>query len=121
MQTRYSRQQLEKNAKRLDNPPKLDGLRVLVVDDEADAHKWISTVLEECGAEVIAVGSGGEALGALEQFRPDVLVSDIGMPDEDGYTLIRKIRELELEIGGHIPAVPNSLSFNWDSKNLVFR
>ncbi|WP_193200351.1 ATP-binding protein [Nostoc sp. MG11] len=93
------------NAKRLDNPPKLDGLRVLVVDDEADTRKWISTVLEECGAEVIAVGSGGEALETLEQFRPDVLVSDIGMPDEDGYTLIRKIREIEPEMGEHIPAV----------------
>jgi CheY-like chemotaxis protein len=93
------------DATRLDNPPKLDGLHVLVVDDEADARKWISTVLEECGAEVIAVGSTGEALAALEQFRPDVLVSDIGMPDEDGYTLIRKIRELEPEMGGRIPAV----------------
>ncbi len=91
--------------KQLDNPPKLDGLRVLVVDDEADARKWISTVLEECGAEVIAVGSGGEALAAIKQFRPDVLVSDISMPDEDGYTLIRKIRGLEPKMGGRIPAV----------------
>ncbi|WP_026736302.1 ATP-binding response regulator [Fischerella sp. PCC 9605] len=88
-----------------DNPPKLDGLRLLIVDDEADTRKWISMVLQECGAEVIAVGSTGEALAALEQFKPDVLVSDISMPDEDGYTLIRKIRGLELEMGGRIPAV----------------
>ncbi|MBF2009477.1 MAG: PAS domain S-box protein [Chlorogloeopsis fritschii C42_A2020_084] len=89
----------------LDNPPKLDGLRLLIVDDEADTRKWISTVLQECGAEVIAVGSTGEALASLEQFIPDVLVSDISMPDEDGYTLIRKIRGLEPEMGGRIPAV----------------
>ncbi len=89
----------------LDNPPKLDGLRVLVVDDEADTRKWISTVLQECGAEVIAVGSTGEALAAFEQLRPDVLVSDISMPDEDGYALIRKIRELEPVTGRRIPAV----------------
>jgi len=89
----------------LENPPRLDGLQVLVVDDEADVREWISTVLTESGAQVIAVGSVGEALGALEQLRPDVLVSDIGMPDEDGYTFIRKVRELGSEMGGRIPAV----------------
>ncbi|MFQ4144517.1 ATP-binding protein [Chlorogloeopsis sp. ULAP02] len=96
---------IAEDAAPLDNPPKLDGLRLLIVDDEADTRKWISTVLQECGAEVIAVGSTGEALAALEQFKPDVLVSDISMPDEDGYTLIRKIRGLEPEMGGRIPAV----------------
>ncbi|WP_016876817.1 ATP-binding protein [Chlorogloeopsis fritschii PCC 9212] len=96
---------ITEDAAPLDNPPKLDGLRLLIVDDEADTRKWISTVLQECGAEVIAVGSTGEALASLEQFKPDVLVSDISMPDEDGYTLIRKIRELEPEMGGRIPAV----------------
>ena len=89
----------------LENPPRLDGLQVLVVDDEADVREWISTVLTESGAQVIAVGSVGEALGALEQLRPDVLVSDIGMPDEDGYTFIRKVRELGSEMDGRIPAV----------------
>ncbi|WP_315787972.1 ATP-binding response regulator [Fischerella sp. JS2] len=96
---------IAEDAAPLDNPPKLNGLRILVVDDETDTRKWISTVLQECGAEVIAVGSTGEALTSLEQFKPDVLVSDIGIPDEDGYTLIRKIRELEPEMGGRIPAV----------------
>ncbi|MEI2580845.1 hybrid sensor histidine kinase/response regulator [Scytonema sp. PRP1] len=89
----------------LENPPRLDGLQVLVVDDEGDVREWISTVLTESGAQVIAVGSVGEALAALEQLRPDVLVSDIGMPDEDGYTFIRKVRELGSEMGGGIPAV----------------
>lgn len=89
----------------LNNPPRLDGLRVLIVDDEADARQWITVVLEESGAEVVAVASVGEALEALAQQRPDVLVSDIGMPGEDGYVLMRKIREQEPEMGGTIPAV----------------
>jgi len=88
-----------------ENPSSVEGLRVLVVDDEADARQWIVTVLEQCGAEVIAVGSVSEALAALEQSQPDVLVSDIGLPGEDGYALIRKIRELEPEMGRRIPAV----------------
>lgn len=89
----------------LDNPLALDGLQVLVVDDDADAREWISTVLQECGAQVSAVGSVEAALEALEKLKPDVLVSDIGMPGEDGYALIRKVRELEPDIRGRIPAV----------------
>ncbi|PSB44286.1 histidine kinase, partial [Cyanosarcina cf. burmensis CCALA 770] len=85
--------------------PSLNGLRVLVVDDEADTRQWITVVLEESGAEAIVVGSVGEALEVIEQQRPDVLISDIGMPGEDGYALIRKIRELEPQMGGTIPAV----------------
>lgn len=89
----------------LDNPLVLSGLRVLIVDDEADTREWVSTVLQECGAQAHAVGSVDEALEALEQLKPDVLVSDIGMPGGDGYALIRKVRELEPETGGRIPAV----------------
>jgi PAS domain S-box-containing protein len=83
----------------------LSGLCVLVVDDEADVRQWITAVLEECGAQVSAFSSTIEALEALEEIHPDVLISDIGMPDEDGYALMRKIRELEPELGGSIPAV----------------
>jgi CheY-like chemotaxis protein len=86
-------------------PASLNGLQVLVVDDEADVREWITTVFTKCGSQVLAVGSVGEALVALEQFIPDVLLSDIGMPDEDGYTLIRKVRELEQNRGGRIAAV----------------
>ncbi|MBD6614350.1 PAS domain S-box protein [Komarekiella sp. 'clone 1'] len=86
-------------------PSPLTGLQVLVVDDEADVRQWITVVLEECGAEVTAFSSTRQALQALEELHPDVLISDIGMPDEDGYALIRKIRELEPELGGGIPAV----------------
>ena len=83
----------------------LDGLRVLVVDDEADARDLLTTVLRQYGAEVTAVATASEALEALKQLKPNVLVSDIGMPEEDGYALIRKVRALDAEQGGRIPAV----------------
>ena len=91
--------------KHSDTAPSLDGLQVLVVDDEVDTREWIVTILKQSGSEVKAVSSVGEALEALENFKPNVLVSDIGMPGEDGYALIRKIRELETDTGGRIPAV----------------
>ncbi len=83
----------------------LYGLQVLVVDDEADARELLTTVLEECGARVIAVASAPEALSVLKQLKPDVLVSDIGMPDEDGYALMRTVRAIAAERGGQIPAM----------------
>ncbi|YAF98489.1 MAG: PAS domain S-box protein [Nodularia sp. CChRGM 3473] len=85
--------------------PTLKGLRVLVVDDEPDARQLLTTILGQYGAQVMAAASTFEALVALEEFHPDVLVSDIGMPQEDGYTLIRKLRALSQEQGGRIPAV----------------
>jgi CheY-like chemotaxis protein len=87
------------------SPPALDGLRVMVVDDEADARELLTAMLEQYGAEVQASSSAGEALEMLEQYKPDVLVSDIGMPGEDGYVLIKKVRALEPERSGRIPAV----------------
>lgn len=86
------------------NLPTLDGLRVLVVDDEADARDFITTVLQQCGAQVQAVASAAAALLAIQQWKPDVLVSDIGMPESDGYSLIRELRRREAEQGGKIPA-----------------
>jgi CheY-like chemotaxis protein len=83
----------------------LDGLRVLVVDDDADTCDLIATVLADYGVKVTAVSSAAEALKALEQSKLDVLVSDIGMPGEDGYQLIRKVRQLEADRGGQIPAI----------------
>ena len=70
----------------------LSGIRVLVVDDEADARQVVRRVLAECGAEVAVSESVAQALEYVESFRPDILVSDIGMPDQDGYDLIRQIR-----------------------------
>jgi PAS domain S-box-containing protein len=88
----------------LEGLPSLEGLKVLVVDDEADTRELIREVLKECGSEVITSCSVSEALAALEEHRPDVLISDLGMPDEDGYALISKIRALPSERGGQIPA-----------------
>ncbi|HEX8143001.1 MAG TPA: PAS domain S-box protein [Pyrinomonadaceae bacterium] len=82
----------------------LDGLRVLVVDDEEDARELISTILEQRGAQVMSVPSACEALESLPRLQPDVIISDIEMPNEDGYTLIKKIRELDPAEGGRTPA-----------------
>jgi len=89
----------------LNNSSILNGLRVLVVDDEPDAQKLISTILGQYGAQVMTVSSAPEALDALPQFHPEILISDIGMPQTDGYTLIRQLRSLSQEQGGTIPAV----------------
>jgi PAS domain S-box-containing protein len=83
----------------------LSGLRILVVDDDADTLQMMSTALTRRHATVTAVSSAGEALKAVQTSRPDVLVSDIAMPDEDGYGLIRKIRALEDGTQPVLPAV----------------
>ena len=88
----------------IDCPPSLQGLRVLVVDDEADTRDMIRAVLEHCKIEVITAGTASEALEAVVQLRPDVLISDLGMPGEDGYSLIAKVRALPAERGGQLPA-----------------
>ncbi|MEG3911695.1 ATP-binding protein [Microcoleus sp. w1-18aA5] len=88
--------------------PTLEGLQILVVEDEADALELLSTILEKYGAGVMAVASVKEALTIIEtatDHSPDVLVSDIGMPDEDGYSLIHKLRQLEAQRGGRLPAI----------------
>jgi PAS domain S-box-containing protein len=85
--------------------PTLEGLRVLVVEDEADTRELLITILRQYGIEVTAVASAGEALEALQQLKLDVMVSDIGMPGEDGYSLMRKVRALNAQQGGQIPAV----------------
>jgi signal transduction histidine kinase len=74
--------------------PSLDGIYVLVVDNEPDARGLVRTILESRGAEVTAVDSASAALKAIRSRRPDVLLSDIGMPGEDGYTLIKKVRQM---------------------------
>ncbi|HEV8311292.1 MAG TPA: ATP-binding protein, partial [Methylomirabilota bacterium] len=88
-----------------DAEPTLDGVHVLLVDDEADAREVLTALLEEHGARVTAAASAAEALERLERVRPDVLVSDLSMPDEDGYALIRRVRTLPSDRGGQIPAV----------------
>ena len=84
--------------------PSLEGVRVLTVDDEADARKLVAEVLGRCGAEVRAASSAGEAFVLLQAWRPHVLLSDIGMPGADGYVLISRVRALPAELGGGTPA-----------------
>jgi CheY-like chemotaxis protein len=83
----------------------LSGVHVLVVDDDDDARQLIRTILEYCGALVTVVASAREALGVLERVTPDVVLSDISMPSEDGYWLIRQVRALDPARGGALPAV----------------
>ncbi len=84
--------------------PSLSALRVLIVDDDADTLEVVKELLEQAGAQVTAAASAMEALEALRAQPPDVLVSDIGMPGEDGYSLIRRIRSLDPARGGRVPA-----------------
>lgn len=88
----------------IDSQPSLAGVRVLVIDDEPDACELIAAVLAGRGAEVVAVESAVEALAELQRQRFNVLVSDIGMPEIDGYALIEKIRQLPADHGGRVPA-----------------
>lgn len=84
---------------------RLDGLRVMVDDDEAEARDLLTEMLTLQGAKVIACASAAEALEEIERRRPSVLVSDIAMPEEDGYALITKLRALGPERGWNIPAI----------------
>ncbi len=80
-------------------------LEILIVDDDADTREFQKFLLEQQGAQVIAVASGLEALQALDRSIPDVIVSDIGMADMDGYMLMRQIRSRSSQQGGQIPAI----------------
>jgi len=84
---------------------RLDGLRILAVDDEADTRDLLKQGLEYCGANVTVVGTAAEALDELMATVPDILISDIGMPGIDGYDLIRQVRALPGNRGGKIPAI----------------
>jgi len=84
--------------------PVLNGVRVLVVDDQAAVREVIALLLEDSGARVTAVPGVPEALEALGRERPNVMLSDIQMPGEDGYALIRKVRALPPDRGGQTPA-----------------
>ena len=85
--------------------PTLEGVRVLLVEDDLNTRESLGTLLRQRGARVTATESAAEGLRALRREPPDVLVSDLGMPHEDGFALIRKVRALGQERGGHVPAV----------------
>lgn len=97
-----------RTAQQLEPPgehPDLTGLLILAVDDEPDARELIARILRRCGAAVETAGSGAEALNALRRRKPHVLIMDIGMPDEDGYSVIQKVRQQAPEHGGNVPAI----------------
>jgi PAS domain S-box-containing protein len=83
----------------------IDGLRVLIVDDEEDARELVSVMLTKSGAAMKCASSSTEAMEIIESWRPDVLIADIGMPVEDGYGLIKRVRALPRESGGQTPAL----------------
>jgi PAS domain S-box-containing protein len=83
----------------------LTGVRLLVVDDDLDNRELLTVVLEQYGAEAMSVASAAEALACLETFAPDILVSDIGMPEVDGYAFLQILRSLPVEKGGQLPAI----------------
>ena len=86
-------------------PTRLDGIAVLLVEDDADGRQVLALILEIAGANVEAVAAVHEALSAFDGRRPDVLISDVGIPEEDGYALIRQIRAREVNRGGQTPAI----------------
>jgi two-component system, OmpR family, response regulator len=84
---------------------KLNGLRLLIVDDDPDARELLTVFFSWEGVDVITAASASEALEELLRFQPDILISDIRLPDEDGYSLLVKVRNLATDQGGKIPAI----------------
>jgi CheY-like chemotaxis protein len=99
---------------------RLDGVYVLVVEDDDDTRELLKLGLEMAGAEVVAVASTGAAIAAIEGRAPDVLLSDIGLPDEDGLSLIRKVRRLPAS-RGRIPAAAVTAFTLGDDTNQALR
>src|SRR5689334_2789277 len=94
----------------------LNGLHVLVVDDETDTRELVAALLTTCGAEVVSVGSATEALDQMERQRFDLLISDIGMPEMNGYDLIARIRQFGEEHGGRTPAMALTAYAGFDDR-----
>jgi CheY-like chemotaxis protein len=91
--------------RRFEQLDRLKGVSLLVVEDDPDSREMLAATFAGCGAKVRAVASAAQARDALERAAPDVLVSDIGLPGENGYTLIRKVRAADAERGRRIPAL----------------
>lgn len=85
--------------------PSLNGLRVLVVDDNDDCLCIVTFILSDYQAQTKTATSVDEAIEAIEEWKPDIVISDIGMPDKDGYSLVTSIRNKEASMGGFLPAV----------------
>jgi PAS domain S-box-containing protein len=89
----------------IDNGLSLQDVKIMVVEDQADARELIRLILEQQGAQVIEASSSKQALEIIKESIPDVLISDIGMPDEDGYSFLKKVRSLPQDKGGNVPAL----------------
>jgi PAS domain S-box-containing protein len=101
--------------------PSLRDVRVLVVDDEADSREVVVALLSQLGADVTAAGSAAEAMGLLGRVRPHVLVADITMPDQDGYSLLRAIRALPQSEGGLVPAIALTAAATVEDRSRALR
>jgi PAS domain S-box-containing protein len=99
----------------------LNGLRVLLVEDDADSRELVVRVLRDRGADVTATSSAADAMRVFPSLKPDVLVSDIGMPEQDGYALIAQIRSLAAENGGHVPAIALTALARPEDRNKALR
>jgi CheY-like chemotaxis protein len=98
----------------------LPGVHVLIVEDNEDSRYLLTDVLQYCGALVTSVSSAEEARALLGRVRPDILVSDLAMPGLDGYALIKWVRALSPERGGHIPAIAiTAFSEDYDSRRAL--
>ncbi|MDL5054297.1 PAS domain-containing protein [Oscillatoria laete-virens NRMC-F 0139] len=98
----------------------LAGVRVLAVDDDADMRELMFFILEQEGAEAIVTGSATDVLTVLPNVQPDILIADIGMPDVDGYTLLRQIRRLNVAQGGEVPAIAlTAYAGEWDRQQAL--
>jgi CheY-like chemotaxis protein len=100
--------------------PVLDGLRVVVVDDDVNNLDLLEMIFEQYQAQVKTAGSVDEAIEVIEEWKPDVLISDISMPNKDGYSLIRSIRIKEAEVGGFLPAVAVTGCVFPENRSLAF-
>lgn len=95
----------------------LNGLRILVVDDESDSRELVNAILTRCGSEVRCCESVTEAIKVVREWKPDLLVSDIGMPNEDGFDLIKKLRKQRLKLAREIPAIALTAYATDDDRN----
>lgn len=100
---------------------RLGGLKIVVVEDTPDARKLIGLYLSKAGAHVYSVSSAEEARELLRHFRPDLIVSDIGMPEEDGITFMRHLRASEHDSGRHVPAIALTAYVGLEHRNLTLR
>ena len=101
------------------NPPNLGGMKLLVVDDDPDTLEMLEWVLAHYGAEVRICVSVEEALTTIIEWKPDLIISDIAMPSEDGYSLMRKVRAMDPEYGGRIPAIALTAQARIEDRRLV--